>query len=106
MTDATPTVYDNHVTEARAAIGRRNNGGEVPAEIIAVAQVRATLAVAEQARIANLLAAQANNRAVIARHPEIADGDNARARATFLGQQIREALGGPQISDNQEGSNP
>jgi len=61
MTDPNPTVYAELVTEARDALGRRNNGGELPADIIALAQVRATLALAEQARIANLIAAATFN---------------------------------------------
>lgn len=56
MTDPNRTVYTELITEARDALGRRNNGGELPAEIIALAQVSATLAVAEQARISNLIA--------------------------------------------------
>lgn len=106
MTDQTPTAYDEHIAEARAALGRRNNGGELPADIIAMAQVRATLALAEQARLSNLLAAQANNRAVLAGFPHMLHAPHMSERAGYISQQIREALGGPVIPDPREELDP
>lgn len=98
MTSPAPTLYDSCVSDARKLLAERDTYSDPPSDRIAMAQVMATLAVAEQARTANLIAAQAHNRNVVALHPEIEDSPRTFARSAYLAAEIRAALGGPQLA--------
>jgi hypothetical protein len=105
VTDPNPTTYSELVTEAHDALGRRNNGGELPADIIALAQVRATLAAAEQARISNLIAIARYNtdEMNLGRKYGLTPTVDQMTRLHDLQGAIRDALGLPAPEAEQSG---